>query len=84
MLLYNHNGGGARQKEEINMVAIFKNEFNHPFYAVANTKKEAIKALYDRFATEEQQKWLTPTKWWKSLTDRNGIEPFIIRKCEML
>lgn len=66
------------------MVAIFKMESEHPFYAVANTKREAINALYDRFATEEQQKWLTPTKWWKSLTASNGIEPFEIRECEVL
>lgn len=66
------------------MVAIFETTGGHPFYAVADNKKDAINALYDRFATAEQQKYLTPTKWWKSLTNSRGIEPFEIRKCEVL
>lgn len=66
------------------MVVIFETTSGHPFYAVANNKKDAINALYDRFATAEQQKYLTPTKWWKSLTNSQGIEPFEIRECAVL
>ena len=67
------------------MVAIFKRTSGYlSFYAVANNKKDAINALYDRFASDAQKKWLTPTRWWKSLTNSNGIEPFEIRECEVL
>lgn len=66
------------------MVAIFEMTGGHPFYAVADNKKDAINALYDRFATAEQQKYLTPERWWKSLTDSNGNKPFEIRECKVL
>lgn len=66
------------------MVTIFRTTSGHPFYAVADSKKDAINALYDRFATTEQQKWLTPERWWKSLSDSNGVKPFEIRECKVL
>ena len=66
------------------MVAIFRTTSGYPFFAVANDKKDAINTLYDCFATENQQKWLTPERWWKSLSDSRGIKPFETRKCEVL
>lgn len=66
------------------MVAIFKNEFNHPFYAVALTKESAINTLYERFASSEHKEWYkTPARWWEVLTSVNGREPFIIREREV-
>ena len=65
------------------MVAIFKDEFNQPFYAVALTKESAINSLYERFASAEQKEWYkTPTRWWDTLTRSRGREPFVIRECE--
>lgn len=66
------------------MVAVFRTTTGHPFFAVAEDKKTAINALYDCFATENQQKWLTPERWWKSLADNNGVKPFEIRECKVL
>ena len=51
------------------MVAIFKNEFNHPFYAVALTKESAIHTLYD----------VSPQKAKKSATPRCGGGMSVLR-----
>lgn len=66
------------------MVAIFRMTSGHPFYAVANSKEEAINVLYERFAHNIYKKWYTPMKWWDSMTNSNEIEPFEIRECEVL
>ena len=66
------------------MVVVFRTTSGHPFFAVANDKKDAINTLYDCFATENQQKWLTPERWRKSLTDSNGTKHFKIRECKVL
>lgn len=65
------------------MVAIFKNEFNHPFYAVALTKESAIHSLYERFATESEKERYTPMRWWDVGIENAGIPRFIIRECEV-
>ena len=84
MVYYNHKDKRNYQKEKKDMVAVFRTTSGHPFFAVANSKKDAINALYDCFATENQQKWLTPERWWKSLTDSNGNKPFEIHECKVL
>ena len=66
------------------MVVVFRTTSGHPFFAVANDKKDAINTLYDCFATENQQKWLTPERWRKSLTDSNGTKPLEIHECKVL
>lgn len=66
------------------MVTVFRTTNGHPFFAVVNDKKDAINTLYDCLSAENQQKWLTLERWWKSLTDSNEVKPLEIRECKTL
>ena len=49
-----------KRKGNKNMVAIFKNEFNHPFIAVAETEADAREYIKQNFSTFIVDRWYAP------------------------